>query len=207
VDPLIAQIRECFGRVVYSHKIHEKCSDIYHGRLAWLKIWQIVLSALTTGSLLTALVGNDKIATVVAAALSTVLLVLNAYTKNYDLGGLAQQHSDAASKLWEVRESYFSLLTDAETGRLKADEIIKIRDKLQEKLAAIYKGAPRTSSKAYAQAQEGLKNEELTFSGKEIDMFLPKPLRKAVESNSETGTNSLLGKPVPQSTTGSSDGK
>jgi hypothetical protein len=28
IKVLESQIRECFGRVVFSHKTHEKCSDI-----------------------------------------------------------------------------------------------------------------------------------------------------------------------------------
>jgi hypothetical protein len=50
---------------------------------------------------------------------------------------------------------------------------------LQNKLTKTYKGSPRTFSKAYKDAQKALKvNEELTFTDKEIDAFLPFPLRK-----------------------------
>jgi len=42
----------------------------------------------------------------------------------------------------------------------------------------IYKFAPITSTKAYSKAQKALKiNEELTFSDKEIDQFLPEELK------------------------------
>lgn len=58
-------------------------------------------------------------------------------------------------------------------------EITKKRDKLQEKLSGIYKGSPRTISKAYKEASKGLKvNEEMTFSDEEIDLLLPTSLRK-----------------------------
>ena len=33
---------------MYSHKAHEKCADILLCRLTRIKIWQIVLSAITT---------------------------------------------------------------------------------------------------------------------------------------------------------------
>jgi hypothetical protein len=35
VDALEAQIRECFGRVVYSTKTHEKCADNSMEKLRW----------------------------------------------------------------------------------------------------------------------------------------------------------------------------
>jgi hypothetical protein len=49
--PLEAQLRECFGRVAYSHKAHEKCADSCHVKLSRLKIAQIALSAVRTGGL------------------------------------------------------------------------------------------------------------------------------------------------------------
>jgi hypothetical protein len=35
---LEGQLRECFGRVVYSHKAHEKCADILLSRLDRIKL-------------------------------------------------------------------------------------------------------------------------------------------------------------------------
>jgi hypothetical protein len=52
------------------------------------------------------------------------------------------------------------------------------RDELQEATRNAYSDAPRTSSRAFARAQEGLKNnEEMTFTPHEIDLFLPEALR------------------------------
>lgn len=48
------QLRECYGRVVYSHKTHERCADILFDRHKNIKLWQIILSALVTGGLVTA---------------------------------------------------------------------------------------------------------------------------------------------------------
>ena len=53
------------------------------------------------------------------------------------------------------------------------------RDEINAELEAIYKAAPRTDSKAYAAAQDALKNqEELYFSDRELDHLLPKELRR-----------------------------
>jgi len=189
IDPLTFQLRECFGRVAYSHKTHEKCSDIYHDRLTNLKLVQIALSVLTTGTLIRVLFEQGKVAAILAAILSAILLVINAYTKNYDLGSLSQKHADTAAKLWEIRESYLSLLTDVESKTITVEEAMKCRDKLQDKLAAIYKGAPRTLGKAYGRAQQALqKKEDLTFSVEEIDKFLPPPLRKGAKAAESSST-------------------
>lgn len=181
-----AQIRECFGRVAYSHKTHEKCADVAIDRLSTIKLWQIILSAVTTGGLLAVLFGpsdESKFAAGVTALISTALLALNAYTKENDLGQEAQKHKETAAKLWNLRESYLSLLTDLRAGLLPLNVIRERRDELQSALSVIYNGAPRTSAKGYRKAQTALKiKEDLTFADHEIDQMLPPQLRRARET-------------------------
>lgn len=187
---LEAQIRECFGRVVYSHKTHEKCADILLSRLSKIKLWQIILSAITTAGFIAALFDTGKAGIIIGIIVSTSLLILNAYTKNYDLGEISQKHKQAATDLWLIREKYLSLLTELAMGEKPSEDIKQIGDKpiedikkerdiLLEDLHSIYSGAPSTTFKAYRKAQDALQNnEELTFSDEEIDAFLPKELRK-----------------------------
>jgi len=173
------QLRECFGRVVYSHKTHEKCADILLSRRSRIKLWQIVLSAITTGGFIATVVGVGKIGALVGIVVSTTLLVLNAYTKNYDLGELAQKHRQAAADLWLIRERYLSLITDLRMGEKPIEILQKERDDLLEGLHSVYSGAPSTTYQAYRKAQEALKQlEDMTFSDAEIDAFLPKELKK-----------------------------
>lgn len=173
------QLRECFGRIVYTHKTHEKCADILLSRLSTIKIWQIVLSAVTTGGFIAAVFGAGTIGAIVGVFVSTALLVLNAYTKDYDLGELAQKHRQAGADIWIIREKYLSLITDLRMGEKTIEAIQVERDSLLEDLHAVYSGAPSTTYKAYCKAQKALKNlEDMTFSDKEIDAFLPRGLRK-----------------------------
>ena len=177
---LEAQIRGCFGRVVWTHKTQEKCADILTRRNSFFKIAQIALSALTTSGILLTIFGDSKIVGAASALISTALLALNAYLKNYDLGEIAQKHTNSASLLWDVREKYLSLLTDIKSGALDAVAIRDRRDELQKELLSVYTGSPRTLGQAYQEASKALKkNEELTFSDEEIDTFLPKALRKS----------------------------
>ena len=176
---LEGQLRECFGRVVYSHKTHEKCADILLKRLSTVKLWQIILSALTTGGFIAAVFGAGDIGALVGIVISTVLLVLNAYTKNYDLGELAQKHRQAGADLWIIREKYLSLITDLRMGEKPLESLQTERDVLLEQLHAVYSGAPSTTYEAYKKAQEALQQlEDMTFSDAEIDAFLPKELKR-----------------------------
>lgn len=181
---LEGQLRECFGRVVYSHKTHEKCADILLTRLGRVKLGQIILSALTTGGIISTFFGSGEIGTGISVLLSTALLVLNAYTKDYDMGEIAQKHKQAASDLWIIREEFLSLLTDLRIGDLELSKARERRDSLNEKLHAAYGGSPSTNDKGYRKAQAALqKLEDMTFSDAEIDAFLPKELKRGHEDS------------------------
>lgn len=176
---LEGQLRENYGRVVYSHKTHEKCADILLERLSSLKIWQIILSALTTGSFISTFLGSGDLGISIGIVVSTVLLILNSYTKNYDLGELAQKHKQAANEIWLIREKYLSLLTDLAMGDNELEDLKERRNKLLNNLHSVYAGSPSTTFDAYKKAQKALKTQEdMTFSDEEIDAFLPKELKK-----------------------------
>ena len=179
-DLLEGQLRECFGRVVYSHKTQEKCADILQSQLAWIKRSQIILSTITTGGFVAAFFGTGPIGAGVGALFSTALLALNAYTKDHDPGEIAQKHRQAAAELWLIREKYLSLLTDLRIGDESLDAIRSRRDALLQELHGAYSGAPGTTGRAYRKAQEALQQqEEMTFSDEELDALLPSGLKKA----------------------------
>ena len=175
---LEAQIRECFGRVIYTHKTHSKMADQCAGLLRWLKIAQIALSSVTASGAVGVLFSDSYAVKLITAGMSLATVALTAYMKGFDPGAAAQKHRDSAAEIWPIREDYLSLLTDIISGDAKPDVLRKRRDDLQATLAAIYRGAPHTTAGAYAEAQIALKqNEEYTFSDAEIDKFLPKALK------------------------------
>ncbi|MCU5403828.1 SLATT domain-containing protein [Bacillus cereus] len=174
---LESQIREAYGRLVYTFTCHNKIIQRLLSHNNRLKVWQIVLSSLTTGSFLATILTDAKIASAIGAFISVILLILNAYTKNFDLVETAQSHQKAADALWIIREEYVSLLTDFEL--LDVSKIMERRDDLQNRTAEIYAQSPRTDAKSYTAAQKALKtDEEQTFSDKEIDMMLPNSIRR-----------------------------
>jgi hypothetical protein len=180
-NPLEDQVRECFGRVVYTHKTHEKMADRCAETLRKYKFAQIAISALTASGVGSIIFFNQLWLKLATGLLSLASLWVSSYMKGFDPGATSQKHRDAAASLWPIRESYQSLLTDLRMGSIDTAEAMRRRDALQEQLAAIYRAAPRTDGKAYGAAQTALKdNEELTFSDAEIDAFLPTSLRKTL---------------------------
>ena len=178
-DILDAQLRESFGRVVYAHKAHEKEADILLARLSKIKLGQIVLPAISTGGFVAMLLGAGWCGSLVGAIFSAALLALNLYTKNYDLGKLAEQHRDAAINIWSIREKYFSMITDLTMGCGSLSDIQLKRDTLTDELREIYASSPSTTAAGYKKAHKALNlQEEMTFSVAEVDSFLPEALRR-----------------------------
>lgn len=177
---LEGQLRECYGRVVYSHKTHEKCADILLSHHSRIRALQIILSAITTAGFVGAIFGTGQIASVIGLIVSTTLLAVNAYTKNYDLGELAQKHKQAANDLWLIREKFLSLLVDIAMKERPLEILQEQRDRLIEELHTAYSSSPSTTFKAYRKAQRALKTlEDMSFADAEIDAFLPKELKRA----------------------------
>ena len=172
------QVRECFGRVVYTHKTHERMADRCATTLRRFKFSQILLAGLTSTGAIGVLATNERWLEVATVVVSFFALFVSAYLKNFDPGAVSQKHRDAAAKLWNVRECYFSLLTDL--PHLSREVATERRDELQAMLAALYVGSPRTDGKAYLEAQDRLKNmEDMTFTDDEIDCFLPISLKRS----------------------------
>ena len=68
------QVRECFGRVVYTHKTHERMADRSADTLRRYKIVQITLSALTSAGAIGVLVGEELWVEVATVGISFMTL-------------------------------------------------------------------------------------------------------------------------------------
>ena len=179
IEPLHDQLREIYGRTVYSHKTHIIQAGMYLAQHGSIKLAEIILGAVTTAGVITAFMGKEYWGLGISAITSAALTALISYTKDFDLGTVATQHKATADQLWNIREKYLDLLTDLQSGAAGPQDIMKRRDQLREELNKVYTAARVTTPKAYAAAQRALKlKEDLTFSPDEIDLFLPVGLRK-----------------------------
>ncbi|QCR19192.1 SLATT domain-containing protein [Agrococcus sp. SGAir0287] len=181
-DFLLAQARELYGRVVYSHKAHEKQADIYdarHRRFQWCKV---SLAAASSGTFLAALAGVFLEAQISSLVISFVALLLSAATlagDTFEYGEATQRHRDCAARLWSVRESYLSLIVTLQSSGADLPAARERRDDLQAELKEAYGNAPRTSPRAYRKAQRGLQNQgDISFDPGELDRLLPEQLRQ-----------------------------
>jgi hypothetical protein len=180
---LLAQVREAYGRTAYTHKTHEKQADLSFESHRRQQRILVALTVVSSGTFLASLLGlvvNRSWAGLVTSFIALLVTAINLGTKTFKYGEEMQQHRDVAAKVWNLRESYQSLIVDLQAGSITVDEARAQRDRLQEAALEIYGQAPRTTAKAYGRAQSALKlREDLTFSPEEIDLLLPAKLRTA----------------------------
>lgn len=176
-DNLYAQIQEQYGKVLYTYTCHWKTADHLKKAANTFKWIQIILSAISAGGCLAAIITDQAKLAWIGGIVSTLLLVVSGYLKDKDFAKEQKEHQTAATKMWVIREEYLSLLTDFDA--LQEQEIVKRRDDLIKKTAKIYESAPQTDKKSYEEAQSALKNkEEQFFTQEELNVMLPIHLRK-----------------------------
>ena len=183
-DKLKSQILNSYGKICYSLTSHEK--EIHHLTKVEkiIKFSQIILSAISAGSIITSILGQEFWAQIIASILSVLLLILNSITLKFDISSDINRHSNATNKLWIVREEYLSVLTDFDD--LELEDIREKRNKLLLKTSEIYSDSPKTSSKSYTETQKALKeDEEQFFSEEELDLLLPPALRSISDKKND----------------------
>jgi len=177
-EALRTSVREAFGRLVYTHKTHEKEIESLLATSALLRWAELGLIALAAGGAITVLLGSGFAFQLATAILATLATAVTLYQVSFDPDHAIDEHRKAARQMWLIREKYINLLADMTDSAITENEARQRRDELLRDLHAVYRDAPATSRKAYAKAQTALKlHEEMTFSDDEIDRFLPPPLR------------------------------
>lgn len=174
---LESQIREQYGKMVYSYTCHWEEIGLLSKVNKRVKNGEIVLTAITATGTIGFLITNCNGAAIVGAIFSAMALALSLYSRENNLEAKIASHQKTADELWMIREQYISLLTDF--CILNENTICEKRDILTDQLSEIYKNAIPTSKKAYENAQKALKeNQYQLFSTEEINDMIHSSIQK-----------------------------
>lgn len=162
------QVEDCAGNVLYTYSAHWNMVNRYKKFNSTIKIASIILTAFSTGGILTSILSNVTTLSWLSALTSALALALNLSTLNFDLPNMIKDHTDAANELWDVRESYKSLLVDFDN--LDIDTIKSQRDILQSRVSDINKSYKGTDTKSFEKAKKEI--NKYTFSDNESNSIL-----------------------------------
>ena len=175
---LLAVMREIYGRIVWTHKTHEKERELSTFRAKRDKWINVVLMALTTTGVLASIPLGTVWTSILAALLAFISTGFAIYQISFSPDIEILQQKQTAKNLLIERDNLLLLIERFMSPNADIKQMRQEFQRVIDRLGQIYASAPDTSSKAYAMATEGLKvNEELTFSPEEIDILLPKELR------------------------------
>lgn len=170
-DEVLAEVRNTFGRVAYTHKTHEKDAERKHAHARWIKIGNVVvIGATAAAAVLAPLLGTSEAAWT-AAGSAILALMFAAFQLSFDPAGEANKHVLAAKSYLALRNEYRRLVADA--PGLDADTFRDTRGRLAGTLDQLDQTAPPTSPRAYEKARQALRGtEELTFTDDEYAHLL-----------------------------------
>lgn len=170
---LLAEVKETFGRVAYTHKTHEKEAEAQTRTVRHIKLANLTIIGVTAASALIAPLVGSVLAAWIAVLSALVGLVFAAFQLSFDPAGSATSHRLAAKAYLQLRNDYRALIADVDANDLTAERLRSRRDELGRRMTALEQSAAQTSPHAYEAAREALRGtEELTFSNDEYRHLL-----------------------------------
>lgn len=172
-------VRDAFGRLVYTHKAHEKNIEILSFKSSTVKWVNILLTALTSGTLISTFFSDYVNLIYISSIFSFFVLFFVIFQISFNPNEKLEKHRVVAKELWFIKEKYIDLISGIMNGSLSNSDAILKKKQLSESLAVIYKFAPNISNRAYKKARKALQiDDEATFTEDEIDSLLPLNLKQ-----------------------------
>jgi hypothetical protein len=187
-DKLLAIIRFYFAQCVFMNSIHYKpysrlteVQNRYRNITIGISGTTLIVIILQTIGFKENLTQLLSILSFCGMILTATSLIFTMYSKE-DIGEIKSQHRNIAEEYKILRDSYMMLIEEAMSNAYDEKTLREKGQEFQKLYSAIGKYAPATTYNDYQNAQKGLglsgkKDEEFTWSDKEIDCFLPPLLR------------------------------
>ena len=172
LNNLRIQIEEQLINLQYTRESHIKCSHRLQKTARILGCLQIVLSAVSTAELISILISNNKVATIISTVCSALLFAISTYIKDKDLLTESRKHIETAEQLFSLREKYKTMLATYKEKSI--NEIEETINNYVEKTESIYKIAPAFSPRDYKKASVDIKEGKISISERDKELLLPK---------------------------------
>lgn len=150
-EALRTQISNAYDNVRYTYKAHHKFADRLEKHFFYLRLSQIVVTAVSSGGFVGKIATGCDVLMWIAGLTSVLSLGMNLYSKEYKLQNEINMHRGAANELWDIREEYDSLRTEFDA--LENSAIVQKRDMLCHKVSSVNRHYPATDEKSYMEAR------------------------------------------------------
>jgi hypothetical protein len=175
------EVKKFIVNVSWTHKIQIVYSDILVSYARWVRIGNILLSAIVSSGLIYILLSDKYWAKVATAFVSICVTVLTALKKEFDFEGTSIRVKQDANAFWELREDAMHLLyvltynTDAsESVAIEFNKLVETRNRKMPELI----NAPQ---KAVDKASELLKSRRDDDYEEDYKYLIPSNLKDVIE--------------------------
>ncbi|WP_105130373.1 SLATT domain-containing protein [Streptococcus suis] len=175
------EVKKFIVNVSWTHKIQIVYSDILVSYAKWVRIGNILLSAIVSSGLIYILLSDKYWAKVATAFISICVTVLTALKKEFDFEGASIRVKQDANAFWELREEAMHLLyvltynTDAsESVAIEFSKLVETRIRKMPELA----NAPQ---KAVDKAGKFLKSRRDDDYEEDYKYLIPSNLKDVIE--------------------------
>lgn len=172
-------VRKHYTDIAWTHKIQEKEADLLAKKYKKMEILRITTSALTSAGVTSVIFSDFFLVKIITALLSFAALFVNLFFESFNLKNMIAEHKKTANEIVGIRNELQVLLMDIRLREKSFEFLENEYKRLLKSMKEIYKTAPQTSKEAVEMASKALKNlNENSYSDDEIDILLPKSLRK-----------------------------
>lgn len=183
MDSIIFQIREAFAQSIYFYTAHDQSYKILLFRIKLLESLQVLFSLSSLIAIICSLLIPGFWALGAAIFFSFILLSFHLFFNHAELRHVAEKHGSTALRLLELKESYLTLLTDMQDSKIRRDQTVLERNRLQEQMNGYQQMNLKPLESALIKARSILKTrEELSFIEETSYALLPSYLQKPQES-------------------------
>ena len=111
-EALFIGLRIDLGRIIYTHKTHEKEIELLSKTVSRLRWLELLLISLTAGGTIIVLLGTGFYFQLVTTILATLAVIATIYKMSFNPEQVILEHRKAARNVWLMREKYINLLCD-----------------------------------------------------------------------------------------------
>lgn len=177
-DAILSNMEQDFGRLVYTHKTHEKEAERKVAQGLWLTWANLIVVTVTLATTLAQPLLRGTWAQWIPVASAVLAFGFGTAQISFQPQREAAEHRSAAKAFLNLRDDFMRWLADRKVNP-DAPGLPARRDVLAARLSELYAYAPQTSHAAYEWARNALNGSEgLVFTQEELDRMLPEELRR-----------------------------
>jgi hypothetical protein len=187
---LLSIARELYGRLVWSHKVHEKDRERASIQVAVTKWVNVFLSFLTAIFAVYSVVSDAESLrnlfspTWITVFFSAGITAFTVWQLSFDPSRFEADHRQTAKRLLVCRDKMLFIIHKLMGTTEPIANVEHMLEGVSNEICLTYEFAPDTSTAGYNAASKALKSdEEMTLSSIEIDSLLPESLRSSSTSS------------------------